>query len=66
LNRIWRFGKGNIVIVGFILAICLATLALHILVIVQILQTPVMTEFGAKKEEIIAVFTLGASGMHGY
>jgi len=61
LNRIWVFSGKKIFIVGSILAICLATFVLHILVVVQLLQTPLVTEFGARRAEIIAVFTLGAA-----
>ena len=62
-NRIWIFGKGNIFIVGPILAICFATLGLHIVFIVQILRNPLMSVFAARKGQIIAVFTLDAAGM---
>jgi hypothetical protein len=48
--------------VGFILAICLTTLGLQILITVQILQVPFVAEFGAKKGEIIALFATGAAG----
>ena len=63
LNRIWVFSERNIPIVGSILAICLATFGLHILVTVQLLQIPLISEIGTKKTEIIGVFTLGAAGM---
>jgi hypothetical protein len=62
LDRIWVFSKGNIFIVGFIFAICLATLGLDIFITVKILQVPFVTEFGAEKGAIIAIFTSGAAG----
>jgi hypothetical protein len=61
LNRIWVFSNKSIPIVGSILAICLTTLVLHFVVIVQLLQSPFISEFGARRGEIIAVFTAGAS-----
>jgi len=60
LNRIWMFSHRNIFIVGSILAICVVTLGLYIVITVQILQVPSVTEFGARRGEIIAAFTLGA------
>lgn len=62
--RIWVFSRKNIFIVGFVLAVCLTTLILDIVVTVQILQTPFVTAFGERKGEIIAVFTSGAAGNH--
>ncbi|PPQ69249.1 hypothetical protein CVT26_003661 [Gymnopilus dilepis] len=61
LGRIWVFSRKNIFIVGFVLAVCLTTLILDIVVTVQILQTPFVTAFGERKGEIIAVFTSGAA-----
>ena len=62
LNRIWVFSRRNILVVGSILAICLVTLGLYIVITVQILQVPFVTEFGARRGEIISAFTLGAGG----
>jgi hypothetical protein len=62
LDRIWVCSEKNIFIVGFILAICLATLGLNIFITVKILQIPFVTEFGAEKGAIIAIFTSGAAG----
>ena len=45
---------------------CLTTLVLHFVVIVQLLQSPFISEIGDRKGEIIAVFTAGASGMGGH
>jgi hypothetical protein len=61
LNRIWIFSDKNILIVGSVLAICVTTLVLHFVVIAQLLQSPFIAEIGARRGEIIAVFTAGAS-----
>ena len=63
LNRIWIFSNKNIFIVGSILATCVTTLGLTILINTEILQIPFLYEFGAKKGEIIALFMSGAAGM---
>ncbi|KAJ3993441.1 hypothetical protein F5050DRAFT_1714491 [Lentinula boryana] len=60
LNRIWVFSRRNILLVGFLIALCTTTLVLDILVTVQIVQSRSVTEFGRRKGEIIAVFTSGA------
>jgi hypothetical protein len=64
LNRIWIFSQGSILIVGSILAICLITLGFDFFITVKILQVPQVTEFGAYKGEIIAIFMSGAVGMY--
>jgi len=61
LHRIWIFSKKNIFIVGSILAICVTTLGLTIVINTEILEIPFLFEFGAKKGEIIALFMLGAA-----
>ncbi|KAJ3728146.1 hypothetical protein DFJ43DRAFT_1156715 [Lentinula guzmanii] len=60
LSRIWVFSRRNILLVGFLIALCTTTLVLDILVTVQITQNRSVTEFGRRKGEIIAVFTSGA------
>ncbi|KAJ3899505.1 hypothetical protein F5879DRAFT_976653 [Lentinula edodes] len=60
LNRIWIFSKKNIPLIGFLTTLCVTTLALDILVTVQITQNRSVLEFGRRKGEIIAVFTSGA------
>ncbi|KAF8155550.1 hypothetical protein B0H34DRAFT_500080 [Crassisporium funariophilum] len=61
LNRIWVFSHKNIAVVGFLLSLCITTVVLDILVTVQIISVPFVTEFGRRKGEIIAVFTTGAA-----
>jgi hypothetical protein len=61
LNRIWVFSGRNVYIVGSILAICVTTLGLDIFIATQILQNSSLSEFGAKRGEIIAVFITGAA-----
>ncbi|KIK54003.1 hypothetical protein GYMLUDRAFT_178129, partial [Collybiopsis luxurians FD-317 M1] len=60
LNRIWIFSKRNLLLVGTLIVLCTATLALDILVTVQIMQNRSVAEFGRRKGEIIAVFISGA------
>ncbi|KAF5370526.1 hypothetical protein D9757_010147 [Collybiopsis confluens] len=60
LRRIWMFSKRNFILVGLLTAICITTLALDLLVTVQITTNRSVTEFGKRKGEIIAVFTSGA------
>jgi len=61
LNRIWFFCRKNYFVVGFILAICITTLVLDIMVTVRIMTNKSVEEFGKGKAEIIAVFTTGAA-----
>jgi hypothetical protein len=61
LNRIWVLSKKNIVLVACLFCLCLTTLALDIVVTVQITTVRLVTEFGRRKAEIIAVFTSGAA-----
>lgn len=58
--RIWIFSKRNVLLIGFLAALCTTIIALDILVTVQILQNRSVAEFGEKKTEIIITFTLGA------
>ncbi|KAE9386664.1 hypothetical protein BT96DRAFT_513770 [Gymnopus androsaceus JB14] len=60
MKRIWIFSKRNVLLIGFLAALCTTIIALDILVTVQILQNRSVAEFGEKKTEIIITFTLGA------
>jgi hypothetical protein len=62
LSRIWFFGRKDYFLIGFILAVCITTLVLDILVTVRIMAHPLVAEFGRKKDETIAVFMTGAAG----
>ncbi|KAF9479835.1 hypothetical protein BDN70DRAFT_932265 [Pholiota conissans] len=61
LHRIWIFSRKNYFVVGLVMVLCLATLALsiHLPIHVMLSHIPI-SEFPSDKPEILALFLVGA------
>lgn len=62
VNSIWIFSGKNVYITGSLIAGCVATLAVYVLVSIQISKDSLVSSWGSFGNEVIAGFSIGAGG----